>query len=127
MADRNVRRKSLTLDELIDALVQVRLNSPLKGQTVPHICIPDHEYQAINEVKLTDTDAGDENNPSGVALIFSDSLDNIIDDLGMDALMGESTLVASAHLGMPLLDMGDFDPRDGVDFDEIDEAPELEE
>jgi hypothetical protein len=124
MTKQATRRESLTLDELIDALVQVRLKSPLKGQTVPHICIPDHEYQAINEVKLTDTDAGDENNPSGVALIFSDSLDEIVEELGMDALIGDPFI----DLG-PLHDASDFDPRDGVNFndDEIDDAPDLEE
>lgn len=123
------KRKALTLDELIDALVEIRLKSPLKGKTVSHICIPDHEYQPIHEVKLTDTDAGNEDNPSGVVLLFSDSLDKIIDDLNMEALLGDHSLVGAVHHGA-LDDLEEFNPIDSVDWEnttEFDEIPSPEE
>lgn len=71
----------LTLDELIAHLQEIREKSPLKGNTMTFICVPGYEYHPLHEAKLADTDAGDEHNPSATVLLFSDTLDQIIQEI----------------------------------------------
>ena len=47
----------MTIDMLIKLLQAVRENSPLKGDTVAYVCIPDLEYQDIQTVAFI-TDGG---------------------------------------------------------------------
>ena len=65
----------LTLDEVIDQLMQIRQQSPLKGQTVVFVCVPDYEYCPVTSVKLTDHETPE---PSGCVIFQSQRLDNIL-------------------------------------------------
>lgn len=82
-------RNVLTLDEVINQLQKIKANSPLGGGTCMYICVPGYEYQAIHEITLADTEASSPVNPCGVVLFVSDTLDTIVDDIGMEGALDD--------------------------------------
>lgn len=77
MAKKN-ERVGLTIDEVIGRLRKIKERSPLKGDTCVFICIQEQEYQPIHDLTLSSHEESTPENPSGVVLLFSDTLDAII-------------------------------------------------
>ena len=66
----------MTIDQMIDELKVLRLNSPVGGETVVHICIPDYPYLPLSRM-LGDFDYRDK---SGVVIIKSGELDKLVEE-----------------------------------------------